>query len=135
MAARKRAAKPTEKRVAKPEPARSLTGSSQTDPAVVAFLRKLDHPLKREIESVRQIVLGVSPEIREGIKWNSPSFRTKDYFATLNLRAKDGQDRVWSRGRITPLPRPSPRRERRPLRARARRALASTVRRMNLAGR
>ena len=29
--------------------------------------------------------------IREGIKWNSPSFRTTDYFATLNLR----EDRVW----------------------------------------
>ena len=30
-----------------------------------------------------------------GIKWNSPSFRTTEYFATLNLRAKDGKDRVW----------------------------------------
>ena len=73
------------KRVAKPEPS-----SSQTDPAVTAFLRELDHPLKQEIEAVRKIILGVSPEIREGIKWNAPSFRTTDYFATLNNpRARD----------------------------------------------
>src|SRR5262249_10496246 len=59
------------------------------------FLNDLDHPLKPEIEAVRQIILGVSPEIREGIKWNAPSFRTADYFATLNLRAKDAKDHVW----------------------------------------
>ncbi|MBI3408632.1 MAG: DUF1801 domain-containing protein [Planctomycetes bacterium] len=78
------------KRIAKPK-----ADSSQTDPAVIAFLRDLEHPLKKEIEAVRKIILGVSPEIREGIKWNSPSFRTTDYFATLNLRAKDGKVRVW----------------------------------------
>ena len=78
------------KRGAKPEPE-----SSPTDPAVIAFLHDLDHPLKKEIEAVRQIVLGVSPKIHEGIKWNSPSFRTTEYFATLNLRAMDGKDRVW----------------------------------------
>jgi len=59
------------------------------DPAVIAFLRDLDHPLKQEIEAVRQIILDVGPEIREGIKWNAPSFRTTEYFATVNLRATD----------------------------------------------
>jgi len=78
------------KRSAKSEP-----GDSQTDPAVDAFMRELDHPRKNEIEAVRRIIPGVSPEIREGIKWNSPSFRTTDYFATVNLRAKDGETRVW----------------------------------------
>ena len=78
--------KAAKKRVGKPEP-----DGPQTDPAVAAFLRELDHPLKREIEAVRRIILGVSPAIREGIKWNAPSFRTTDYFATLNLR----QGGVW----------------------------------------
>ena len=78
------------KRVARREPS-----SSQTDPAVTAFLRELDHPRKKEIEAVRRIILGVSPEIHEGIKWNAPSFRTTDYFATVNLRAKGGEERVW----------------------------------------
>ena len=78
------------KRSAKAEPS-----STQADPAVVAFLRELDHPRKKEIETVRQIILRVSPEIREGIKWNAPSFRTTEYFATVNLRARGGEDHVW----------------------------------------
>src|SRR5262245_42082617 len=61
-------------------------GSPLADPAVVAFLRDLDHPLKKDIEAVRQIILGVSPTIREGIKWNSVSFRTTEFFATVFLR-------------------------------------------------
>lgn len=74
------------KRVVKP-----ARGKARADPAVVAFLDELDHPHKGAIEAVRQIILGVSPTIREGIKWNAPSFRTTEYFATLNLR----QGRVW----------------------------------------
>lgn len=66
---------------------------SQTDPAVVAFLRALVHPRQRDVETVRQVILAASPEIREGIKWNTPSFRTTEWFATVNLRTKDG-DRV-----------------------------------------
>jgi hypothetical protein len=78
------------KRDANPESA-----STQTDPAVAAFLQNLKHRLKPELDAVRRLILGVSPEIREDIKWNSPSFRTTDYFATLNLRAKDGEERIW----------------------------------------
>jgi len=28
--------------------------------------------------------------IAEGVKWNAPSFRTHEYFATTNLREKNG---------------------------------------------
>lgn len=70
---------------------RRKANNTQTDPAVIAFLEELDHPLKKEIEAVRQIILDVSSEIREGIKWNAPSFRTTEFFATLNLR----QGRIW----------------------------------------
>jgi len=69
--------------------------SSQTDPAVISFIEELDHPMKATIEALRRLILDVSPAIHEGIKWKSPSFRTTDYFATLNLRAKNGEDRVW----------------------------------------
>ena len=62
------------------------TGRSQIDPGVVAFLADLDHPLKPVVELIRQLILSTSPQIHEGIKWNSPSFRTFDDFATLNLR-------------------------------------------------
>lgn len=69
--------------------AAAASGGPQTDSAVTAFMRELDHPLKKEIEAVRKIILGVSSEIREGIKWNAPSFRTTEFFATINLRSKE----------------------------------------------
>src|SRR5262249_33098972 len=75
--------------VARPRKQAPKPKSTQTDPAAVAFLRELDHPLKKEIEAVRKIILCVSPAIREGIKWNAPSFRTSDFFATVFLRDKD----------------------------------------------
>ncbi|MCY1020012.1 DUF1801 domain-containing protein [Pyxidicoccus sp. MSG2] len=65
------------------------SGGSQTDPAVITFLRDLEHPLKKELEAVRRLILAVSPEIREGLKWNAPSFYTTEHFATFNLRTPD----------------------------------------------
>lgn len=47
------------------------------------------HPLHKEMEATRLIILGVSPSITEGVKWNAPSFRTdKDWFATIHIREK-----------------------------------------------
>jgi hypothetical protein len=57
---------------------------------VETFLASLDHPFKQEILALRQIILAADPTISEGIKWNVPSFRTSEYFATMNLRAKSG---------------------------------------------
>lgn len=57
---------------------------------VEAFIASLDHPFKQEILALREIILGTDPSIAEGIKWNAPSFRTSEHFATMNLRAKDG---------------------------------------------
>ena len=59
-------------------------------PTVDDFLATLDHPHARAIAAVRAIVLGAAPEIAEGIKWNAPSFRTTEWFATFHLRARDG---------------------------------------------
>lgn len=56
--------------------------------AVEAFMAALDHPFKAEIGLLREILLGVDPAISEGIKWNAPSFRTTQYFATTHLRGK-----------------------------------------------
>ena len=55
---------------------------------VDAFMAKLQHRLKTEIELARQAILGVSPAITEGIKWNAPSFRTTEFFATTHLRSE-----------------------------------------------
>lgn len=58
-------------------------------------MASLEHPLKDAIEAVRRAILGVDLSIQEGIKWNSPSFKTHEWFATVNLRGKNGDDRVW----------------------------------------
>ena len=63
---------------------------SDSTRAVDTFMAALVHPFKNEIEQVRALILGVDPTIAEGIKWNAPSFRTSEYFATTNLRAKSG---------------------------------------------
>src|SRR5262245_37634481 len=83
---------------AKPKRVPPAASSGQTNPDVIAFLSDLDHPLKREIELVRKIILGVSPYIREAIKWNAPSFRTTDFFATFHLRAKDQVQMIFHTG-------------------------------------
>ncbi len=64
--------------------------AADTTEAVDAFMRSLDHPHKAQLEAVRRIILGVHPSIAEGIKWNAPSFRTAEYFATFHLREKAG---------------------------------------------
>lgn len=68
------------------------------DDEVGAFMRGLDHPLKADIEAVRKLILGASPAIVEGIKWNSVSFRKSDWFATVNLRSRDVIQLVFHTG-------------------------------------
>lgn len=73
-------------------------GDSRTDAAVELFLSELDHPLKADIQAVRKIVLGADSAIHEGIKWNSVSFRTTDFFTTVNLRSRDRVQLVFHTG-------------------------------------
>ena len=49
------------------------------------YLRTLEHPLKKELESLRKLILEAAPGVREGYKWNSLSFRKHDWFATVNV--------------------------------------------------
>jgi hypothetical protein len=55
------------------------------DVQVESLLEGLDHPLKSSVQALRDCILDAGPEIVEGYKWKSPSFRTVDYFATINL--------------------------------------------------
>ncbi len=64
--------------------------AADTPEAVDTFMKSLDHPQKAAIEALRKIIRGAAPGIREGVKWNAPSFRTSEYFATTNLREKAG---------------------------------------------
>jgi uncharacterized protein YdhG (YjbR/CyaY superfamily) len=56
------------------------------------FIRELDHPLKTEVEMVREIIKSVNKDITEQIKWNAPSFNyAGQSLVTFNL---------WEKGRI-----------------------------------
>jgi len=49
---------------------------------VSEFLDNLNHPFRKEIEALREIILNSHRDIKENIKWNGPNY-------TLN-----GQDRI-----------------------------------------
>jgi hypothetical protein len=70
--------------------------------SVEAFLAALDHPFKPVILALRLIILGVDPGIAEGVKWNAPSFRTSEWFATFQLRARDGAQVILHLGAKPP---------------------------------
>ena len=63
---------------------------ADTSQAVDAFMAQLQHPCKEEIRAIRAAILAADASVQEGIKWNAPSFRTTEYFATMHLRAKVG---------------------------------------------
>ena len=81
---------------------KAVQSKASTEPEgrafVDEFLRKLDHPLKPAVEAMRRIILSADPAIREGIKWNAPSFHFNEYFATASLRPKGPAMVVFHRG-------------------------------------
>jgi hypothetical protein len=54
------------------------------DQATTALLDAHKHPLRKELDELRALILSVDASITEGVKWNTASFRTTDWFATLN---------------------------------------------------
>lgn len=60
------------------------------DGDVAAFIAALEHPHVDAVAALRAVILAADPRIGEGIKWNAPSFRLADDFATMHLRAKQG---------------------------------------------
>lgn len=66
--------------------ARSGAGTPGKTDDVEALLDALAHPRRAEIDAVRGLIRSVDPRVREGVKWNSPSFSVTEHFATLKLR-------------------------------------------------
>ena len=58
--------------------------------AVERFFDTLEHPHVEALRELRRVILAADASISEGIKWNVPSFQTREYFATMHLRAKRG---------------------------------------------
>ena len=52
---------------------------------VTSFLDSLNHPLRNEIEVLREIILNSNSKLTENIKWNSPNY------------CYDGEDRITMR--------------------------------------
>jgi hypothetical protein len=74
-----------------PKPPTTAHSTAQdTSAAVDAFLADLKPPHKDVAQALRALILSADPSIREGIKWNAPSYRIDEYFATTHLRGKRG---------------------------------------------
>lgn len=61
---------------------------STDEEQVSKFMKALSHPLKKEIEAVREIIKGCDKKVKERIKWNAPSYYTSADMVTFNPRAK-----------------------------------------------
>lgn len=61
------------------------------NPQVDEYMAALVHPYQVEVAALREIILGVSDDITETIKWNAPTFSYKGYLATFNLHSKLGR--------------------------------------------
>lgn len=72
--------------------------AARFDADVTALLDGARHPLRADIERVRGLVLAASARATEGVKWNSASYRAADWFATVNLRSRDGVQLVFHTG-------------------------------------
>lgn len=90
----------------KPSDKKSKASALAGGDAVSGFMAKLKHPLKADLEAVRQIILEADPAITEEIKWNAPSFRTTESFATIHLRSVDRVQLIFHLGAKvrTPMP-------------------------------
>jgi hypothetical protein len=69
-------------------PQTGLSSAPRVARAVDDLMARLDQPFNAEIEAIRATILGVAISIAEGIKWNTPSSRKGEYFATVYLREK-----------------------------------------------
>lgn len=53
---------------------------------VAEYMNQLEHPLKPEIETLREMIKGADPRLSERIKWNAPSYYYKHDLLTFNPR-------------------------------------------------
>jgi hypothetical protein len=62
-----------------------MTTTKPSDPDKVdAYIKRLKHPLKDVVSSLRKIILEADPQIGEEIKWNAPT-----YFYTGEMEQSD----------------------------------------------
>ena len=75
--------------IAEAAPKKKAAKKAKPADDVDGLLDGLKHPQRKEIDAIRKAIGGADKSISEGVKWNAPSFRTTEWFATVNLRSKD----------------------------------------------
>jgi hypothetical protein len=72
-----------------------ISGAEQ----VKQFLDELKHSHKKEVETIRKIILAANKNLTEQIKWNAPSFcNNGDDRITMNLSGKGMIRLIFHRG-------------------------------------
>lgn len=75
------------------------TASEFDNPSAVAdYMAEMESPFKSLVEALRESIPKAAVGITVGIKWNSVSFYCHGWFATINVRAKQGLLVVLHRG-------------------------------------
>lgn len=74
------------------------TQHSVLNDEVTLFMEQLDHPYKAQINQLRGLIKKLNPEILEEIKWNAPSFKLEEHFATFKLHPPKHIQIVLHRG-------------------------------------
>ena len=66
---------------------------------VTEFLDKLKHPLRKEIEETRCIILAAGAGLEENIKWNGPNYSVGEYdCVTMRIQPPKQVQLVFHRG-------------------------------------
>lgn len=63
-------------------------------PEVETLIASLQDSRGDLVRKIAALILDIDPTIKEGVKWNSPSYFTTIHFATFHLRAKTGAQLV-----------------------------------------
>lgn len=71
-----------------------------TNPEVDTFLKEKNHPLTKEIQKVREIILQADPKITEAIKWKSPTFMYRGNIASYFMNAKKFVSLMFHKGAL-----------------------------------
>lgn len=62
------------------------------------YLLKKNHPLTKEIELIRGIILETDSKIEETIKWSAPTFMYKGNIASFFMNAKKNVSLMFHKG-------------------------------------
>jgi len=74
----------------------------KVNPVVDEFLKKKKSPMTREIQCVREIILGVSDKVEEVIKWSAPTFMYKGNIASFYMNTKPHVSLMFHTGASIP---------------------------------